>query len=298
MRRKCEGRVSARPSPCWMRCASPAQGAVPRAEGSGPPVARSHGLAQWQTRAQSAAAGRRQFVWRARPSRVCTPRLAERPRAHGTVVTEVLVPVVRVLVLEDHPLMAESVRALVARAQLALLPVVRTVAEAERVLAGLSKAERQSLAGVIDINLPDGSGLDLVRRWAPKGLRSVVLTADVSARGVEQALAAGAMAFVGKTAPPQMLLDALRAVSGGERFLCVEAERALEAREGEAALTARETEVLQLIGAGRSNKQIAQALGLAPRTVESHRERLLSKLGSHNAADLTREAIRRGLLRV
>lgn len=158
MRRKCEGRVSARPSPCWMRCASPAQGAVPRAEGSGPPVARSHGLAQWQTRAQSAAAGRRQFVWRARPSRVCTPRLAERPRAHGTVVTEVLVPVVRVLVLEDHPLMAESVRALVARAQLALLPVVRTVAEAERVLAGLSKAERQSLAGVIDINLPDGSG--------------------------------------------------------------------------------------------------------------------------------------------
>jgi DNA-binding NarL/FixJ family response regulator len=209
-----------------------------------------------------------------------------------------LVPVVKVLVVEDHPLMAESVRALVTRARLTLLALVRTVAEAERVLSSLSRVERESLVAVIDVKLPDGSGLDLVRRWSPKGLRSVVFTGQVTARAVDEAWAASAMAFVAKTAPPQVLVDALGAVSRGERFLCQHAQRVLDAREQDPTLTARETEVLQLIGAGRSNKQIAQELGLASRTVESHRERLLSKLGGHNAADLTREAIRRGLLRI
>ena len=87
---------------------------------------------------------------------------------------------------------------------------------------------------------------------------------------------------------------AIEAVARGDSFLSEVCKRALQ--RGSYGLSPRETEVLRCVGRGLTNKDIAAKLGLAVRTVESHRERLMTKLDAHNAADLTRAAVARGLV--
>jgi DNA-binding NarL/FixJ family response regulator len=111
---------------------------------------------------------------------------------------------------------------------------------------------------------------------------------------VRAALAAGAHGFVSKTDCPVIVGRAIEAVARGETFLSRSVQLLLDEAPG-VDLTPRETEVLRWVGHGMTNKEIAQKLGLAVRTVESHRERLMTKLDAHNAADLTRAAIKRGL---
>lgn len=197
-----------------------------------------------------------------------------------------------VLVIEDHPLLLDGIRGVVERAGLKVAGVARDCATAEALL----RERAGEVAAIVDVSLPDGCGLDLVRRWSPKGLRAVVLTGDASGPAVQRSLDAGAMGFVAKAGPTGDLLDGIVEVAHGRRYLCPQAAEALAELGASPTLTPRETEVLRLVAAGKSNKEIASELGVAQRTVESHRERLLAKLDAHNAADLTREAIRRGLL--
>lgn len=205
-------------------------------------------------------------------------------------------PASGVLLLEDHPLVRNALRRVVAREGLAILAEHASVGDAERWLASLSPSAVRRVVALVDVHLPDGSGIEWVARWASKGLRAVVLTGETSRARVLQAMDAGALGFVDKTADPSVIREALAAAGAGRRYLCVSARRALEHLDAfEPALTRRETEVLGLIAAGRTNREIATQLGIALRTAETHRERLLAKLGAHNAADLTREALRRGL---
>ena len=201
-----------------------------------------------------------------------------------------------VVLIEDHPLVVESVRGLVLREGFVLAGEASTVADAELLLSDTCGRSQRCPVAVVDVSLPDGSGLAIVEQWTPRGVRFVVLSGNVSARNVRESLDAGAHAFVAKAARPAFLAMALRKVAKGERFLCDAARLALAATPVEPALTPREAAVLRLIASGLSNKEVAQELGVAPRTIETHRERLLQKLGARNAADLTREAIRRGLV--
>lgn len=198
------------------------------------------------------------------------------------------------LVVEDHPLVTESVAALGKRAGIARAEVATTVAEAQVLL---ERAQLDRMVAVVDIQLGDGSGLDLLRRWAPQGLRALVLTGEVTDQAIRDSLAAGALGFVAKTEGPQILLRAIEAVSHGDSYLSEAAKRVMSSAVPGVALTPRETDVLGLVGRGLTNKEIAQQLGVAVRTAESHRERLMNKLGAHNAADLTREAVKRGLVK-
>ncbi len=202
----------------------------------------------------------------------------------------------RLILVEDHPLMFVGLRRLARESRLTVVGEVTTVADADAVLARELAPGARPMLGIIDVQLPDGSGIDLVRRWAPHGLRAVVLTGEVSAARVGAALGAGALGFVAKTAPPEIVAEALGAAARGAQYLCVRAREIVEQRAADASLTARETEVLVLVASGLANKEIAERLGVAPRTIETHREHLLDKVGARNAADLTREAIRRGLL--
>ena len=147
--------------------------------------------------------------------------------------------------------------------------------------------------------LPDCSGLDIVSRLRNRfpHSRLVVLSRLDSPVYVHLALLAGADGYVLKSADPQQLLEAVRRVAAGEGYvqpsLGAELARWDEIprrhdRGSLLSLTRREQEVLELLALGHTNAEMAKALGVALRTVESHRTHLMQKLGLHSRADLVR----------
>jgi len=155
---------------------------------------------------------------------------------------------------------------------------------------------------VLDVATPDeatAAAIGRLRKQVPK-TQIVVLSTERQAANAAPVLAAGALAFVAREAVELDLFAAVRAAARGERYLShrVEADLATVRRpRGHDLLTTRETEVLRLIALGHTSVEIAQALHLSPRTVETHRARIHKKLALATRAELVRYALRRGLLR-
>jgi DNA-binding NarL/FixJ family response regulator len=161
---------------------------------------------------------------------------------------------------------------------------------------------------VLDIAMPRLTGLQAAREIAaarPR-VRMIMLSVHDSEQYFFEALRVGASGYVLKTAADRDLVEACRAAMRGEPFLFPGAVRALvrdyleRARLGEAVpedpLTARESEILKLIAEGYSGRQIAEELVISQKTVDRHRSNILEKLGLRDRVDLTRYAIRRGLI--
>jgi DNA-binding NarL/FixJ family response regulator len=210
----------------------------------------------------------------------------------------------RVLLADDHAVVRSGLRAVLEGEA-----DIEVVAEA----ADGSEAVEKALAGevdlaILDVSMPRLTGLqataELVRRRP--GIRVLILSVHDSEQYFFEALKAGASGYVLKTAANRDLVDACRASMRGEPFLYPKAVTALvrdyleRARRGEAApedpLTPRELEVVKLIAEGYTSDEIAAALVISRKTVDHHRARILDKLGMRNAAELTRYAIRRGLV--
>ncbi len=196
------------------------------------------------------------------------------------------------LILEDHPLLSQGLRAVLEQA-------------GYNVSAQLSSLEQSlSLAGdhdvaVVDIEVEGGSGLEFIRATRERKLPCVVFSAHADVLHVREALRAGALGYVRKSAPPAILLEAIAKAAVGEQFLCETASAALAESPptSQSQVTARELEVLQLVAEGLTTKEIAAQLGISPRTVDTHRERLLAKFNAHNVVGLTRAAEVAGLLK-
>ena len=123
-----------------------------------------------------------------------------------------------------------------------------------------------------------------------------MLTTVESDAEIKRALRAGAVGYVLKTAPPDELLDAVRAVHAGRRAIPADVAARLAAHYTDEDLTRRELDVLGLIRDGHRNKQIADKLGIAETTVNFHIRNLVEKLGAHDRAHAVALAIQRGLL--
>jgi two-component system, NarL family, response regulator DevR len=186
---------------------------------------------------------------------------------------------IRVLVVDDHEIVRRGVVDVVDAD-----PTLTVVAEAGSVLDAVRRAAavRPDVA-VIDLKLPDGTGIDLVRRLRADhpSLRCVVLTSFDDDEAVAAALDAGAAAFVLKTVRGTEIAEIVRAVASGRNLLD---ERALARRKASHAdptdaLTPTEKKVLELIGDGLSNREIGDHLGLAEKTVKNHVTGLLAKMG-------------------
>lgn len=204
----------------------------------------------------------------------------------------------RILVVDDHPLVREGLRI-----RLDAQPDLEVCGEAEDVDTALRLLE--DLAPdlmIVDLRLRSGSGLTLIRsapRYSP-ATRSLVLTAQDEALVGERALRAGAHGFISKQEAQSRILDAIRTVLRGGRFISQDLTtrlvgRALEgerADDGIACLSNRETEVFQLIGQGLSTREVAGQLHLSVHTIESHREHIRNKLGLRNGAELVQHAVR------
>ena len=212
--------------------------------------------------------------------------------------------VTTVLVADDHAVVRHGVRSI-----LTAQPDFDVVGDAADGKEAVDRALalRPDLV-VLDVSMPRLTGLQAAAelgRRAP-GMRTLMLSMHDDEQFLFEALRAGASGYVLKSAVDRDLVDACRATMRGESFLYPDAIAALvQDRLARAAagdnvsvdpLTPRETEVLKLIAEARTNQQIAGALTISPKTVENHRASILEKLGMRDRVELTRYAIRRGLV--
>ena len=211
---------------------------------------------------------------------------------------------IRILLADDHALVRRGVRLILE--QEPDLSVVAEAADGAEAVRRLRDTEVD--LAILDIAMPRMTGLqaasEISRRSSPP--RILMLSMHDNEQYFFGALKAGACGYVLKSVADEDLVGACRAAIRGETFLYPGAESTLvrdyldRLRRGErvpdSALTPREDEVIKLIAEGRSSKEIAHTLHIALKTVERHRANILAKLGMRDRTDLTRYAIRAGLI--
>jgi DNA-binding NarL/FixJ family response regulator len=208
-------------------------------------------------------------------------------------------PAIRLLLADDHTLVRESVRTLLEREGFDVVADVADGREAVR----LTEELKPDVA-VLDVGMPVLNGLDAadqIQRVVP-ATRIVLLTMHAEEQYVAAALRAGVRGFLLKSQVLSDLVRAIEEVASGGMYLSprvsqIVVEASLGRRDIESdPLSPREREVLQLIAEGSATREIAVALGISPKTAESHRAGIMRKLGIHGVAGLVRYAIRRGLV--
>ena len=208
--------------------------------------------------------------------------------------------VTRVLLADDHPVVRGGLRELLSGEA-----DFRVVAEVDDGAQAVERALADDVDLVIlDVTMPRMTGLQAARELAARkpALRILMLSMHENEQFLFEALRAGASGYVLKTAADRDLVNACRATMRGETFLYAGAVTALvrEHLERDATsldpLTPREVEVVKLVAEGHTSDEIAGMLFISRKTVDRHRANILEKLGMRDRVDLTRYAIRRGLI--
>jgi DNA-binding NarL/FixJ family response regulator len=200
----------------------------------------------------------------------------------------------RVVVIDDHPIVRRGLAQL-----LSSMPDLELVGEAEGYAQALELLARTPAdVAVVDLSLDDSSGLDLlgeIRTRFP-AVKTIVFSIHDAELYAPRALRAGAAGFVSKTQPCEDVLAAIRALTQGEIYVAPEvAQRILRRMStggrarpdgGVELLSDRELQVFELVGRGHTTGEIAKALHLSPKTVETHRQRIKAKLGIDSGTKL------------
>jgi DNA-binding NarL/FixJ family response regulator len=210
----------------------------------------------------------------------------------------------RILLADDHTVVRQGLRFI-----LDSEPDLEVVAEVSNGNDAVARALQDDVdLAVLDIAMPTMTGLQAARELSRRrpGLRMLILSMHDDEGYLYEALKAGTSGYVLKSVADRDLVEACRAAMRGEPFLYAGAERALvrdyvqRARAGETPpedpLTPREQQIVKLIAESNTNRQIAELLTISEKTVETHRANILEKLGMRDRVELTRYAIRRGLV--
>jgi DNA-binding NarL/FixJ family response regulator len=205
----------------------------------------------------------------------------------------------RVLLADDHSLIRQALRALLEKQG---FQVVSEASDGQEALRSVEKTQPE--VAILDISMPVLNGVDAARelvKSSPK-TRVILLTQHDEDEYVTEALRAGVRGYVLKSQAAEDLLHAIQEVCRGKVYLSPNISGAVvdaylsKTYVSPDPLSARERQVLQLVGEGKSTKDIAAHLGISVKTAESHRARLMKKLDIHETASLVRYAIRRGLI--
>ena len=207
---------------------------------------------------------------------------------------------ISVLVADDHALMREG-----------LVELLKKYTDITVVASAANGREAVQLAGehrpqvaIFDISMPELNGIDATRELAQRvpGVRVIILSMHTGAQHIVQALAAGAHGYLLKQSVSEEVVDGVRAVAAGRRYLSPAVSGVLVKRRGRPAavglfetLSSRERQILQLVAEGRSSTAIGLALHLSPKTVDTYRSRLMQKLQVKDVSALIKLAILHGL---
>jgi two-component system, NarL family, response regulator NreC len=212
----------------------------------------------------------------------------------------------RILIADDHGLVRRGIREV-----LHSRPGWRVAGEATNGREAVAMAiELKPDVAVVDVGMPELDGIEAVRqiRESVPEIKILVLTMNESDSIIGRALEAGVDGYLLKSDLTICLPEAVEAVVAGKRFLTpkvseivlegfLESKSRHEKREGKGArITPRETEIIRLLAQGKSNKEIASLLQITVRTVETHRAKIMLKLGVHSLAELIHFAIRHGII--
>jgi DNA-binding NarL/FixJ family response regulator len=203
---------------------------------------------------------------------------------------------IRVLCVDDHPLMREGIAAMI-RDQ----PDFRLVAEAASGGEAIRRhREHRPDVTLMDLRLPDMSGIEAViaiRAELPEA-RVLMLTTFEGDMDIQRALRAGARGYLLKSMPPAELVAAIREVHAGRKRIPPQVAAQLAEHLGEEDLTARELEILEQVAAGGRNREIAGTLSISEETVTVHVKHVMEKLGARDRTEAVSIALRRGILRL
>ncbi|SDF88239.1 two component transcriptional regulator, LuxR family [Celeribacter baekdonensis] len=203
----------------------------------------------------------------------------------------------RVLIVDDHPMVAEGIRALLETFD--DLDVVGTLCNGQEAVDQVMNLAPDVI--LLDLNMPCMGGLtatELLLERRPE-TRILILTMHDGPEYIGAALSHGAMGYVLKDVPTEDVKEAIDTVMNGEKYLCTGAQAAIKPtkiRDGREPLTDREQTILLELAQGKSNKDVAIALDISVRTVETHRKNIKRKLGISSTAGLTRYAMEHGVL--
>ena len=202
----------------------------------------------------------------------------------------------RVLVVDDHPMVAEGIRSLLESYD--GIDVVATFGNAQDVIDHVNDLAPDVI--LLDLNMPGLSGLnatEMILEERPE-TRIVILSMHDSPEYISTALSHGAMGYILKDVPTDEIHRAIETVMAGQQYLCTGAKGSLQPTisDGREPLTSREQTILLELAQGQSNKDVANTLNISVRTVETHRKNIKRKLGISSTAGLTRYALEHGVL--
>ena len=203
---------------------------------------------------------------------------------------------IRVLLADDHPLVLNGVKALLDSFD--HISVVGTATNGNEALVEFD-ALRPDVV-VMDLNMPELNGLaatEIMLERNPEA-KVLILSMHNTAEYIVTAMRHGARGYLLKDVPTEKIVEAIETINEGGIFHCEGAAQTITADEqtGREPLTSREQTILLQLASGKSNKEVALALEISPRTVETHRQNIKRKLGISSAAGLTRYAIAHGVL--
>jgi len=203
---------------------------------------------------------------------------------------------IRVLCVDDHPLLREGIAAIINNQSDMLL-----VAEASNGREAIQKyREHKPDVTLMDLRLPDMSGIDsmiAIRSEFPEA-RIVMLTTFEGDVEIQRSLEAGARGYLLKSMPPKDLAEAIRQVHSGKKRIPPELAAQLAEHLGDEALTEREIEVLRHIAGGNRNRDIADRLFISEETVKVHIKHIMEKLGAADRTQAVAIAVRRGIIQL
>jgi DNA-binding NarL/FixJ family response regulator len=203
-------------------------------------------------------------------------------------------PTIRILVVDDHPIFRAGLLALVANEP--DMQVVGEAADGREAIASFQQLRPDIM--LLDLQMPEMNGIDALKaiRKDYPAARVIVLTTYAGDVLAQQALKAGAQAYVLKGLIRKELLDTIRAVANGLKRISADVANKIAEHLGYESLTEREMEVLRLVALGNSNKRIAGHLSITEETIKGHLKSILAKLGASDRTHAVTLALKRGII--